>query len=74
MIARNSRIGLGLFAIYLVLYGGFVFLNAFAPTMMELTPWAGINLAILYGCGLIVAAVALALIYGVLCRDGEEES
>jgi uncharacterized membrane protein (DUF485 family) len=74
MPSRNSRIGLTLFVVYLALYGGFVFLNAFAPATMEATPWVGINVAILYGCGLIVAAVALALLYGMLCRDGEEES
>jgi uncharacterized membrane protein (DUF485 family) len=74
MNSRNSRIGLVLFAIYLALYGGFVALNAFQPTAMEITPWAGINLAILYGYGLIIAAVVLALIYGALCRDSGEEA
>ena len=64
---RNARIGLVLFAAYLVLYGGFVFINAFAPGMMESTPVAGVNLAILYGFGLIIAAFVMAMIYGVLC-------
>ncbi len=36
---------------------------------MEGTPWAGVNWAILYGFGLIVAAFALAAIYGMLCHD-----
>jgi uncharacterized membrane protein (DUF485 family) len=65
---RNSRIGIVLFAVYLLLYGGFVYLNAFAADVMETTPIAGVNLAILYGFGLIVAALVLALIYGVLCK------
>ncbi|HUG93718.1 MAG TPA: DUF485 domain-containing protein [Planctomycetaceae bacterium] len=73
--ARNSRYGLVLFAVYLLLYGGFVFLNAFAPEQMERTPLAGVNLAILYGFALIAAAFLLALVYGWLCRaqatDGE---
>ncbi len=69
MQARQGRIGLILFAIYLVLYGGFVLLNAFAPEMMERLPFAGINLAILYGFGLIVAAFLLAMLYGFLCGD-----
>ncbi len=67
MESKNARLGLQLFCVYLVLYGGFVLLNAFAPQTMEITPLAGINLAILYGFGLIVAALALALIYGMLC-------
>ena len=66
---RNARSGLILFAIYLALYGGFVFINAFSPTTMESTPIAGVNLAILYGFGLIIAALILALTYGYLCRS-----
>lgn len=71
MVPRTSRIGLVLFTIYLALYGGFVLLNAFRPSAMEATPWAGINLAVLYGLGLILAAIVLALIYGVFTNDGE---
>ncbi|MFQ5733073.1 MAG: DUF485 domain-containing protein [Planctomycetaceae bacterium] len=72
MQSRATRIGLVLFAVYLLLYGGFVGLNAFAPETMEATPIEGVNLAILYGFGLIAAAFALALLYGWLCRNGQE--
>ena len=64
MQTYNARLGLVLFVVYLVLYGGFVFLNAFAAETMEITPLAGVNLAILYGFGLIVVALVLALVYG----------
>ena len=37
---------------------------------MEATPFAGVNLAILFGFGLIIAALVLALLYGVLCATG----
>ena len=73
MERRNSRIGLVLFGIYLVLYGGFVLLNAFSPETMEKTPMAGVNLAILYGFGLIIAALVLALLYGWLCKSDDSE-
>ena len=66
--ARNARFGLWLFAAYLLLYGGFVFLNAFAPQRMEAPAVAGVNLAVTYGMGLIAAAFLLALLYGWLCR------
>jgi uncharacterized membrane protein (DUF485 family) len=69
--ARNTRYGLILFFIYLLIYGGFVLLNAFAPLLMEVTPFAGVNLAVLYGLGLIGAALVLALLYGWLCRTPE---
>lgn len=68
--ARNARYGMGLFLVYLAFYGGFVGLNAFAPAQMESTPAFGLNLAILYGFGLIVAAMVLALVYSWLCRGG----
>ena len=68
MQERNARIGLWLFGLYLLLYGGFVLLNAFWPATMDLMPLWGLNLAITWGFGLIVAAVVLALVYGFLCR------
>jgi uncharacterized membrane protein (DUF485 family) len=71
---RNSRIGLALFAAYLVLYSGFVLIAAFRPQMMEASPLVGVNLAIWYGFGLILAAILLALVYGWACRAGAEPS
>jgi len=74
MNSRNSRIGMALFAVYLLLYGGFVLLNTFSPTTMEATPIEGINVAIIYGFGLIVSAFVLALLYGLLCtKEGDEQ-
>jgi uncharacterized membrane protein (DUF485 family) len=72
MQPRNERVGFVLFGIYLLLYGGFVFLSAFSAETMERMPVAGVNLAILYGFGLIVAAFVMALLYGVL--SGKSES
>ena len=71
MESKNARLGLQLFFIYLFLYGGFVLINTFSPETMELTPIAGINLAILSGFGLIIAALMLSFIYGVMCH-GED--
>ena len=58
----RSAIGPTLFGFYLLLYGGFVLLAAFSPAAMD-KPLAGVNLAVWYGFVLIVAAIALALIY-----------
>ena len=74
METRYSRLGLTLFTLYLLLYGGFVLLNTFAPQAMEATPLAGVNLAILYGFGLIIAAFVLALIYGIFSGPSGGES
>ncbi len=74
MEAHNARIGFILFAVYTVFYGSFVLLNALAPAMMEIKPVAGINLAILYGFGLIVVALVLALLYGAMCKTEPSDS
>lgn len=64
----RTLLGLVLFALYLLFYGEFVLLNALAPSLMEQTPLAGVNLAVLYGLALIVVAFLLALAYAWLCR------
>ncbi len=65
----NTRLGLILFVVYLAFYLGFVLINAFAADVMETVVVAGLNLAIVYGFGLIVLALLLALFYGGLCRN-----
>ena len=67
-IARNARIGLWLFALYLLLYGGFMVLNAFFRKQMEAPVLGGVNLAVTYGLVLIVGAFVLALVYMFLVR------
>jgi uncharacterized membrane protein (DUF485 family) len=66
--ARNARVGLVLFAVYLALYGGFMGLSAFAREQMARPVLAGVNLAIVYGFGLIAAALVLSLVYMALCH------
>jgi uncharacterized membrane protein (DUF485 family) len=75
--ARNSRVGLIFFSIYLLIYCGYVGIAAFAPAQLERTPVAGLNVAILYGLGLIVFALIFAVCYGWACRSpvaGTEET
>ena len=69
LAAKRARHGLVLFLIYLALYVGFMLLNVLDPKVMESTPIAGLNLAILYGFALIAAAFVLALVYAWLCRE-----
>jgi uncharacterized membrane protein (DUF485 family) len=68
--ARRARHGLLLLAVYVVLYGGFMVATVFTPSWMGST-LGGVNVAILYGLGLIGAALALALLYMRLCRPGD---
>jgi uncharacterized membrane protein (DUF485 family) len=67
---RSMRWGLVLFFIYLVFYGGFVYLNAFRSDLMAKPSLGGMNLATAYGLALIVVALVLALVYMLLCKNG----
>ena len=64
----NARVGLLLFAVYLALYGGFIDLSAFNREVMARPSLGGMNLAIVYGFALIVAAFVLAVVYMFLCK------
>lgn len=64
----KARIGLILFGIYSLIYVGFIVLNTAAPTMMGQVVVLGLNLAVIYGFGLIALAVNMGLVYHVVCN------
>lgn len=66
----SPRLGLLLFAVYLLFYLLFVFISAFACDWFEVVLFGGLNLAVVYGFGLIVLALVLAMIYGGMRRSG----
>jgi uncharacterized membrane protein (DUF485 family) len=65
---RTPRVALALFALYLLLYVGFMGLSAFAPEVMAALPLAGLPLSLLYGLALIALAFFLAALYLRLAR------
>ena len=67
-VARNARLGHWLFAGYLALYLGYMWMVSFRPDLMRMIPAGGLNMAIWYGFGLIIAAILLSFVYGWLCR------
>jgi uncharacterized membrane protein (DUF485 family) len=60
-----SRLGLALFGLYVLCYGGFITLVLVRPDLAAERPFGGVNLAIACGLGLIVAAVVLSVAYMV---------
>lgn len=66
-IQHNKRIGLLLFAVYVLFYASFMLISAFFPNVMSSPAIAGLNLAIVYGFALILLAFVLALVYMKLC-------
>ena len=67
--AAASPLGLCLFGVYVLLYGGFMALVLVRPDLLALRPFGGVNLAIVYGMGLIASAFVLAVTY-MLLRSG----
>lgn len=68
---HNRRLGLWLFFLYLAGYALFVGLTVYDYRIMGRTAFAGLNLAIVYGFGLIVSAFVLALVYMFAARSDE---
>lgn len=74
VVAHNTRMGVILLLVYVLFYGGFMALSAFRPAAMAGSPFGGANLAVLYGFGLIVLALVLALVYMMVCRKSGQGS
>jgi uncharacterized membrane protein (DUF485 family) len=68
VVAHNTRMGVILFVVYVAIYGGFMALSAFAPDVMRKPILGGVNVAVVYGFSLIIAALVLALVYMKICR------
>ncbi|MCP4293172.1 MAG: DUF485 domain-containing protein [bacterium] len=69
----KSRLGVWMFLAYAIIYIGFVALNIISPLSMEKIIFLGLNLAVVYGFGLIIIALILALIYNFACSQKEKE-
>ena len=67
----KRRLGAWMFAVYAAIYAGFVVINLVRPGWMEKTVMAGLNLAVVYGIGLIIFALLLALVYSRACGRRE---
>ncbi|NLT43250.1 MAG: DUF485 domain-containing protein [Anaerolineae bacterium] len=69
----KSRLGIRMFIFYAIVYAGFVLINSFAPKLMGAVVM-GQTFAVVYGFGLIVLALILALVYNSLCGRAEDRA
>jgi uncharacterized membrane protein (DUF485 family) len=67
----KRRLGVWLFIGYALIYAAFIAINVIKPTLMETILFAGLNLAVAYGFGLIIFALLLALAYSAICSKRE---
>lgn len=71
-IAYKTRLGVQMFFAYALVYAGFVLINIINPVLMEKEIIFGLNLAVVYGFGLIILSLVMALIYNYLCIKKEK--
>ncbi|MCL4385906.1 MAG: DUF485 domain-containing protein [Actinobacteria bacterium] len=69
----KSKIGIWMFLVYLVVYAVFIIINVVNPEIMGIDI-GKLNLAIVFGFGLILLALIMALIYNALCGWVEEKA
>lgn len=67
-VIRNQRLGLKLFAVYAVTYLLFILCCITSPELLAASLLLGISNSVVFGFGLIILAIVIALIYGLACR------
>lgn len=70
---KKTRLGLILFFVYAVIYAVFVLLGLFSADTLGMIVLAGLNLAVVYGFGLILLAIVMGLIYSWVCTRMEDK-
>ena len=68
----KSKLGMKMFIFYVLVYAGFIIINLANPKAMGLIVFAGVNLACVYGFGLIILAIIMGLIYNYKCTRQED--
>ncbi|MCP5107567.1 MAG: DUF485 domain-containing protein [bacterium] len=71
--ALKSKIGVILFGVYALIYAGFVAINTLTPKTMGIRIFLGLNLAVVYGFGLIILAIIMGLLYNHYCTKLEDK-
>ncbi|MCK7491952.1 MAG: DUF485 domain-containing protein [Comamonadaceae bacterium] len=68
----KRRLGAWMFVLYALVYAGFVVVNLVRPGPWRPVVFGGLNLAVVYGFGLIIFALVLALVYNRACGRMEK--
>lgn len=71
--AKKSKLGLILFFFYLAIYAGFVVIGLTNPEIMGSHALGRLNVAIIYGFGLIFLAIVMGFIYNMMCTRMENK-
>jgi hypothetical protein len=69
----KTRLGVWMFLAYSLIYALFVAISVTNISLMEMEVFSGLNLAVVYGMGLIIVALIQAVIYNHQCTKKERE-
>ena len=67
----KAKVGVYLFVFYTLIYAIFIVINVASPKSMGIIVLFGLNLACVYGFGLIILAMVMGLIYNQFCTNAE---
>ena len=71
--AYKTRLGVIMFLVYAAVYAAFILIGVFEPAWMR-ADVGSLNVAIVYGFGLIALAIVLAFVYNHLCTLAERRA
>ena len=72
-VSYKTKLGAIMVIVYALIYAGFVAINLASPATMGKVILLGLNLAVVYGFGLIIVAIILALVYTRMCSKMEKK-
>jgi uncharacterized membrane protein (DUF485 family) len=70
---KKAKLGVWLFFLYSFVYAVFVAIAGIDYEAMGQIVFAGQNLAVVYGFGLIIFAIVLGVIYNAICTNYENK-
>ncbi|HEY0055215.1 MAG TPA: DUF485 domain-containing protein [Pedobacter sp.] len=70
---KKASLGVWFFFIYLFFYAGFVIIGVWNYELLATEIFMGLNLALVYGMGLIIFAVLLGILYNYFCSKYEDD-
>lgn len=68
----KASLGIKMFVFYCLFYVVYVLINVFSPKTMGVEVFMGLNLAVVYGFGLIILAAVMGTIYNSMCSSAED--
>ncbi len=70
---KKAKLGVILFVLYSIVYAVFVSITVFNYEAMGKIVFANLNLAVVFGFGLIIFAILLGIVYNFVCTGYENK-